>query len=65
MTSKLRPEIKMILKVYTWVSHTVSRFFFLFVVLAILLYRAYRNAWPIGLNVLKIKVIIWKNDAAV
>jgi len=41
----------------------VLRLFFYFVVLAVLIYWAYTNLWPSGLYVLKIKIIMWKNDA--
>ena len=48
----------MILKLYTWLSHTVSRDCFYSIVFAVLPWRAYRNLWPSGLNVLKIKIIM-------
>jgi len=47
-------------------SHSVQRVLLLnFVVLAVLLYKAYINLWPSGLYVLKITVIMWKNNGTV
>jgi len=46
-------------------SQCPETFFFNSVVLAVLLWRAYRNLWPSGLNVLKITMIMWKNNATV
>ena len=39
-------------------SQCPETFFFNSVVLAVLLWRAYRNLWPSGLNVLKITMIM-------
>jgi hypothetical protein len=56
----------MIPKAYTLcVTQCKETFFFNFVMLAVLLYRAYKNVWPNGLNVLKIEVILWENYAPV
>ena len=51
--------------IHGWV-HSVQRVLLLnFVVLAVLLYKAYINLWPSGLYVLKITLIMWKNNGTV